>query len=231
MLKKIIEFTLIDSKLDGVAEMPSPAIKNLPEWYKNMFSYVGGKKSYDGGPVNLTLKKCIPVLDAIGSGYIIKTWTDVCFSGNEVTWSIDQIDSRAVEGHSLGQIEGYPLLSYYRKEPFKWCNPWHIKTPKGYSTLFLNPIGHHLPFKIIEGVVDTDIFPLTINFPFFLNNNFEGVIPYGTPMVQAIPFKRDSFKSKQGIFNKENYTKLTNFHNKTFINKYKKNWWIRKEFK
>lgn len=231
MLKKDIEFTLIDSNLESAAEFPTPAIKNLPDWYKNMPPYIGEKQSIDQGNANLTLKKCVPVLDALSSGYIIKTWTDINFSSNSVTWSVNNVDITAVEGHSIDQIPGYPISSSYKNNVYKWINPWHIKTPKGYSTLFVTPVGHHLPFKIIEGVVDTDTFPLTINFPFFLNKNFEGIIPYGTPMVQLIPFKRDYFQSKKGKYNNDDYQKNISLHNRTFVNKYKKNWWTRKEYK
>jgi hypothetical protein len=50
-------------------------------------------------------------------------------------------------------------------------------------------------------------------------------------MVQVIPFKRDEFKSKQGIFNKDKYQSLKNLHDKTFVNKYKINWRKERQFK
>jgi hypothetical protein len=232
MLEKIIEFTLVEKSLEAVAEKPSPSIKSLPKWYKDMPSFTDKEIEYKDGSVNETLKKCIPVLDSMSNGYIIKTWTDVAFNKEGATWSVvDAPGWTAVEGHDISQIPGYPVTSYYRKEVFKWINPWKIKTPKGYSTLFTTPVGHHLPFKLIDGVVDTDTFPLTINFPFFINSNFSGVIPYGTPMVQLIPFKRDSFKSKIGKFDPVEYRTSKNFHNRIFTNRYKINWWNRKEFK
>jgi hypothetical protein len=231
MLDRIIKFTLIDNRLQDLAEFPSPAIKNLPSWYKNMPSFTTENISYSGGAANETMKKCVPILDAMSNGYVIKTWTDVSFNGDSVTWSVDDLDYPAVEGHPKEQVPGYKIQSFYQNEIFKWINPWHIKTPKGYSCMFTTPVGHHLPFKLIEGVVDTDVFPLTINFPFLLSRGFEGVVPYGTPMVQVIPFKRDSFKSVNGKFNEEEYRKKTFFHKKTFMNRYKLNWWTRKEFK
>lgn len=231
MLEKTIEFTLIKPQLKNAAEFPSAAINNLPEWYKKMPSYDGDKRKNNADNFSPTMKKCIPVLDAISNGYIIKTWTDVNFGENSVTWSLREADMTAVEGHPQEQIPGYPIDSFYKKEVFKWMNPWKITTPKGYSCLFISPIGHHLPFKIIEGVVDTDTFPLTINFPFFLYKGFEGIIPHNTPMVQVIPFKRDSFISKDKDFNEKEYEKFLAKHNTTFLNKYKANWWNRKAFK
>lgn len=232
MLEKNIEFTLIDESLQYTAEFPSPAEKNLPQWYKKMPSFINNEKKYGpSGNPELTIKKCMPVFDAISFGYIIKTWTEVNFNENQVSWSVKDSSLIAIDGHSIEQIPGYPITSSYKREAYKWTNPWHIKTPKGYSCLFITPIGHHLPFKLIEGVVDTDTFPLTVNFPFFLNSNFQGTIPHNTPMVQVIPFKRDSFKSKESLFDKIKYEKLKNYHDKYFMNKYKLNWRSRKEFK
>jgi hypothetical protein len=45
-------------------------------------------------------------------------------------------------------------------------------------------------------VVDTDKHPIVINFPFVINKDFSGIIPAGTPIIQAIPFKRDTWDSK-----------------------------------
>jgi hypothetical protein len=231
MLGKKIEFTLIKPDLEDSAEFPSPAIKNLPDWYKSMSPYSGDKKENNVDNFNPTMKKCVPVIDAISNGYIIKTWTDVNFGENSVTWSLRESGLTAVEGHPLEQVPGYPIESFYKKDVFKWINPWQIKTPKGYSCMFVTPIGHHLPFKIIEGVVDTDRFPLTINFPFLIYKNFKGIIPHNTPMVQVIPFKRDSFNSKNTKFDENEYTRASHKHMRTFLNRYKINWWTRKDFK
>jgi hypothetical protein len=231
MLEKNIEFSLINPKLEYAAEFPTPAINNLPEWYKKMTAYTGDRRKNNVDNFMSTVKKCVPVLDAMSHGYIIKTWTDVNFGEDKVSWSMTEAGLSAVEGHPQEQIPGYPLESFYKKEVLKWMNPWKIETPKGYSCLFLNPIGHYLPFKIIEGIVDTDTFPLTINFPFFLNKSFEGIIPHGTPMVQVIPFKRETFKSKNKKNNEDLYEKNVLKHNRTFLNRYKINWWSRKEFK
>ncbi len=53
-------------------------------------------------------------------------------------------------------------------------------------------------FEIISGIVDTDTFTSYINFPIILNGDkypvLETIIERGTPYVQVIPFKRDSWK-------------------------------------
>jgi len=57
-------------------------------------------------------------------------------------------------------------------------NPFGVKTPKGYSCLFVDPMhGDAKPFKCLPAIVDTDEFTTPLNFPFFLDKNFSGIIP------------------------------------------------------
>lgn len=237
MKKKEIIFTNTVPPTDMLAPPPEPAINNLPTWYKKMDTYIGGKLRIKDGYPNQTVKKCIPVFDATTSGYLIKLWTDVNIArfndgSVNISGSATSVSLSVVEGHDINQAPTYPFPPGYEKEILKWINPWHIKTPKGYSVLFTQPMHREdLPFHIMPGIVDTDTFPLSVNFPFFIEEDFEGIIPYGTPIAQVIPFKRDSFSHKIGDFNPEEYKKLHNYHDGTFINRYKSKWWNRKEYK
>jgi hypothetical protein len=54
-------------------------------------------------------------------------------------------------------------------------------------------------FSVLPGIVDNDKYTSPVNFPFTLKDiHFEGLIPAGTPMVQIIPIKRDSWSMKLG---------------------------------
>lgn len=218
-----------------LSDPPYPAIESLPDWYKKMSPYIGGEKDFSGGGPNLTVKKCVPVLDSLSAGYIIPLWTDVAIyrqrEGITFTPSNTRAGIKAVEGHPKEQIPGYPVPHGYESSVHKWINPWRIKTKKGYSCMFINPTHRELPFRILEGVVDTDTFPLSINFPFFLEEGFEGVIPCGTPIAQVIPFKRETYKSDVVSLDSEKYFKLHNFHDNIFMNRYKLKWWSRKIYK
>jgi hypothetical protein len=60
----------------GVAEeyRPKPADRFVPDWYKNLESYLGGAKTPDGnGSTSATAKRCMPIFDAISGGYILTT--------------------------------------------------------------------------------------------------------------------------------------------------------------
>jgi len=216
---------------------PAPAIKNLPNWYLQMKEYVHDKKEPnpkhdDGKPNNpSTIKKCMPVFDAITAGYILFTPFDLYIKqvDNEpyYMWNAGEITF-----HPKPQFNYYPKLNEYIAAP-KFINNWIIETPKGYSCLIIPPM--HRPdtkINILPGVVDTDNYAYTIHFPFALENKkFEGLIPAGTPMAQVIPFKREKWKMQFG--NEENRKKAHKIDyqlNTKWFNSYKLQFWNKKEF-
>jgi hypothetical protein len=214
---------------------PEPASKNIPEWYKKTESYINSNniKILAGGAPNLTIKKCIPVFDAISAGYIIKTYTDIYVQRSPDGQSHYSWPSyNPISFHPIDQAPNHPNNN---DMPYpKWNSPWSIETPIGYSCLFISPM--HNPnniFTILPGIVDTDTYKNPVNFPFTLNNkDFEGIIPAGTPMVQVIPFKRDVFVSSIGDMKKVNEISMFQaIYNNKFVNNYKSKFWKRKEYK
>jgi hypothetical protein len=203
-LKKPLKVEFIaTSKLDSIRmNRPIPASKSLPEWYAKQEAFVGGKKVIqDSGVYNHTIKKCMPVFDVMSAGYIFQTIceynVDKDGGNTNIQWSMD--DFTAIESHSRGQWDALPIDEdlWCTDAAFKFINPWIMRTPKGYSTLFTMP--HHqydLPFYTFPAVVDTDKHPIAVNFPFLIKKDFEGIIPSGTPFIQAIPFKRDDWKAE-----------------------------------
>lgn len=213
-------------------EHPQPASKSVPDWYKNTESYVEGKRKPDGkGKTNATIKRCIPVFDAITIGYIIESPADVFVSIKDGVQWFEWSDFNLIAFHPIEQALEHP-----QKKPFsypKWNNPWAIATPKGYSTLFVQPFHRESVFTIFPGVVDTDQYISPVNFPFVINDPaFEGLIPKGTPIAQVIPFKRESWTMKLG--NKkdlEAQVKVVRKLQSKFFDKYKSMFWTKKEYK
>jgi hypothetical protein len=206
---------------------PKPATNFIPEWYKNLETRIPIEKK----PSSLaTVKKCIPVFDAITSGYIIVSPCDVYVS-IEDGQLVYKSPLNIVEFHPMKQAHNHPVVN---GNPFpKWINPWAIKTPKGYSTLFIAPMHNPNPwFEIMPGIVDTDTYTASVNFPFVLKDvTKEVLIPAGTPIAQLIPIKRSSWISEviKEIPNKEN--PVINYLNSQFFDRYKKMFWNRKEYK
>jgi hypothetical protein len=185
---------------------PVPASKELPEWYKNTNSYINDLKvpvpGREPNTTTATIKKCMPIFDVISSGYIIKSPADVYViqrkndDGSIHPW-FEWANFNLIEFHGNIQAELHPALNDLSVP--KWVNAWGIKTPKGYSVLFTQPMHRDLPFTILPGIVDTDTYNLPVSFPFTLNDiNFEGLIPAGTPIAQVIPFKREDWKMELG---------------------------------
>jgi hypothetical protein len=239
----------------GVPEeyFPKTADRFVPDWYKNLDSYVGGVKQPDGnGGTTGTAKKCMPIFDAISGGYILTTYVDVWVKQvpqiPEETVLDENTDMSAfptqphyewpsfspVAFHPLDQAPNYPGKGEHKLSYPKWINPWSIKTPPGYSTLIIQPMHRESVFTILPGIVDTDKYTAPINFPFVLNNadKFEGLIPAGTPMAQIIPFKRDSWNMELG--SAEDYKEqnlVTSKLRTKFFDSYKTQYRQTKEYK
>jgi len=207
MFSKKITFS---SPVSNYIEKPIPALQYIPDVYKKLSK----RDSINHGPNEGTVKACIPFLDALTTGYIIPFPIDVCFAIEESTQNENRIrkvnmqTSKNIpkEFYNYFFLHSHPntqipdsLKHNHRtiNTTLKLGNPWHIKTPPGYSCMFTNPFNRNLPFKIIDGIVDTDNYPLHINFPFFWTNDpsiKETYIAKGSPMALVIPFKRENWQ-------------------------------------
>ena len=201
MFKKketVIKFIPESNLVTDIFDPPEPASKFIPEWYKKQNKYTSLEKSFDQqtGVINHTIKGCMPVFDIMTAGYIITLPADVLFSKDNSTvntlWSTNS--STIIQSHPVIQYDQYRIPDEYEQVGLKFINPWIIQTPPGYSCLFIQPaMRDDLPFYVLPAIVDTDKHPVAINFPFFLRKDFEGMLTMGTPIMQIIPFKRDSW--------------------------------------
>jgi hypothetical protein len=217
-LPKKVKFQSVHPIFD--VPKPTPAAKHVPDWYRKM---QGVENKY------MTVKKCVPFLDAMTSGYIISLPIDVYFDGAGFA---ELTKVPVVSMHHKEQTSDVPTPVGYSEQPYKWENFFTMTTPKGYSTIFLHPTNRHdLPFHSISGVVDTDAHPVPVNFPFFIKEGFIGTIPAGTPIIQAIPFKRETWVSEvDDTSPPKQHPDIYKMHNPPF-GFYKKHWWSRKTYK
>ena len=229
-MKKNITFTNV---YDFDFFPPKPSIKEVPDWYKDTPQYIGEqiKKIKEAGDTPHTIKKCIPVFDAMTSGYILYTQVDVQITQENNLPFYIWADQNALAFHPIHQAPLHPSsngLAYP-----KWNNPYAISTPPGYSVLFTQPLHRESVFTIFPGIVDTDKYKSPVNFPFVLNDaKWEGIIPAGTPMAQVIPFKRDSWEYKIGSEKERmEQEKITRKLKTLFFNSYKRQFWSSKYYK
>lgn len=218
----------------GVADeyAPVPATRVVPGWYKRTPEYVGGDRIVRDGGTPHTVKKCVPVFDAMTAGYIITTYVDVQVTQRDgmpwYEWPLFD----AISFHPIVQAPDHPARN---EAPYpKWTNPWAISTPPGTSCLFLPPM--HNPngmFTILPGVVDTDTYRTPVNFPFVLDDvKWEGLIPAGTPLAQVIPFRRDEWQMRLGNDgNRADSDRVTTRLRSVWFNSYKRYFWTRKQYR
>lgn len=89
-------------------------------------------------------------------------------------------------------------------------------------------------FSIIPGIVDTDTFKQEINFPIVFNGDkypvLDTIIKKGTPYVQIIPFKRESWSMKIKSVSTNVLKKYKMFYELNIIHKYKNKFWSKKKW-
>ena len=235
-----ITFIATDKYAYELCDRPFPASQSLPDWHREMTPYQVSRDNPDGkkfilenGQSNATFKKCVPMLDALTSGYIIPLWSDVqvrqSSTGPQINWRTNSsvFNQHQKDSQYIENPPGYTNLV------FKFMNKWIPKTPNGYSVLVIPPIGYkNLPFRAIEAVVDSDKATLELLFPMWIKEGFEGIIKKGTPLVQVIPFKRTDWKADFDYHEDGKHMLLLdkNF-NTTLINHYIKNFWSKKSYK
>jgi len=184
---------------------PYPAAKAIPEWLKRIPVEVATPSN----PKQPTVKQCMPFLDAMTSGYIIPMTADVHFSmeagGLQVKTALI---SPQFKFHGPEQVQGAPFEGGLL---LKFPNPWIVRTPPGYSTLFISPINQvSIPFSFFSGVVDTDTYQWPVAFPALCHMapKTSFVLARGAPLMQAIPFKRENWISRQGTVDLEDAAKF-----------------------
>jgi hypothetical protein len=217
-------------------EQPQPASHFIPDWYKNTVSYLSDEKKPTGqGKTGSTIKKCMPVFDAMTAGYIITLPADVWVSIRETNGEKEQYfewsNFGLIEFHSIEQAPLHPSAKPYAYP--KFINPWAVKTPRGYSSLFVQPFHREAVFTIMPGVVDTDKYTAPVNFPMVINDpNFEGLIPVGTPIAQIIPFKRERWVKTIGKQKDVTFVNILKQKLQTkFFDSYKSFFWTKKEYR
>lgn len=183
--------------LEPILPRPVEAGRALPDWLRDMPSEVAAPSL--GGEAVRTLKHCPPLIDALSLGVLMPLAADLVFAGGEVSWDWDPpvmqdaLISRAPVGlHVPEQAQGAPFR-VAQGAILKFMNFWTLQAPEGWSLLFTHPLNREdLPFRTLSGVVDCDLFrDGYVHFPaLWLEPEFTGTLPAGTPVAQVIALPR-----------------------------------------
>jgi hypothetical protein len=189
--KPMIEF-LCSPEDQGVLAPPVPAKEAMPDWFKRLPAV--DKAQLNPSNNALTVKRCMPFIDALTTGWILPLAATVRLEirdeGRTVNagWDFDRV---MVSNHNSHQVAGNPREP---RPPSKFHNYWTIRTPPGWSCLFVPALNRpHPVVEIVAGIVDTDSYVSLIHFPFFaIAADGTYTLEKGAPLVQVIPFQRAS---------------------------------------
>jgi len=148
-----------------------------------------------------TVKQCPPFVDAMSHGFVIPLPCDIHVRDGALSWDwdhpplvVDAHPTSPVSFHDPAQAAGTPLF-----KPdvvfVKFNSFWTIELEPGYSLFATHPVNRaDLPFRLLTGLVDCDRFrDVGVLFPaVWMNPEFEGIVPRGTPVAQCFPVAREA---------------------------------------
>lgn len=201
-----IEVIPMKKKYEVLLDLYPPKIANkfLPEWYKKqkLVSMEDNAHNYWKGGDLRGAKACPAIQDLVTAGIIIPLWSNLHFTtednGNQI-WefpaasAVDESIDVHISKHPPKQIEDLELEKTNVGEILKLTLPYWFKVPEGYNLMYVDPFYHfRKDIRCLSGIVEADKWG-TISVPFeILKPNF--TIKAGTPLLQAIPIKREEDK-------------------------------------
>jgi len=233
---KLIHFICSESMEIG---KPDLIKKFIPEWYKKAETHFSSEEdlAIEEGTQKTSagLKTCVPFLDAMISGYALVVPFDIYVGKTkdgdlDMKWNAPQGWENFVEERPKESGSTMPRPAGHAPNHMVWSGRWGIKVPRGYSVLVTHPLNRQdLPFTTSSAIMDSDKFFGNGNIPFFIKEDFVGVIEKGTPFAQIIPIKRKRWKMIHNSALKDAIQK----HGHDVRKKegtYKKKYWTRKEY-
>lgn len=196
MKKNILKHAALDEAYPKVV----PTKNTIPNWFKDTTRFGNNENKTFELPAKHTFKMCSAFSDSFISGYVIPLSVDLAVKqtndGPVISWNDG--NNIFVELRDKAINSSLPIPNGYSDLHLAWRIKHMIKIPKGYSALLTHPLNRYdLPFLTLSGIVDGEFVVPDGNVPVFFSNEFEGVIEAGTPILQIILFKTDSWKLEE----------------------------------
>lgn len=150
--------------------------------------------------------RCPGMMEYSQMGFLICAHTDIHIKADDVGVSITLGHLPVMSQEEASQLNPAkfdyemvrgmaPISDAVVKEAWKVPLPWSIQADDGYSLYILPALMHSEFFDklwVYPGIVDYDNYH-TCNFVFSPLKECEITIPAGTPLMHALPFKREAF--------------------------------------
>lgn len=232
MIKRVKKPTLKHAPFSEEFLDVVPAKLSIPKWYTETKPPERKLSRIKTAPNQPNFRLCYPFLDTLTTGYVSLLPVDIAFEKTDtfpnITWPKES-EFYPVNLRKGDADKTIPVPEGHNPQHFAWTSPNAIKLPEGYSALITHPLNRYdLPFTTLSGIIDGNYAMHQGSIPVFFKENFEGVIPRGTPIFQIIPFKSENWTSTLD----PNLVKEANINKKvsesTIIGWYKNNHWKRK---
>lgn len=220
-----------ESAISLYPEIITPARKNVPEWYKKIPQWKDNEVFEINEGFKGSVKQCMPFLESLTVGYMITLPNDIYVKNHDghpyLTWKQMEYPPswRKEASSSLVPPGHYPL-------EYTWQTAVANTVPLGYSMLITHPLNRFdLPFTTLTGIVDGGfIMSPTGSIPFYIKENFEGIIHKGTPIIQIIPFYQQNWSLENISGLVQEGKKHHDLGQSVISGWYKKTFWTKKNF-
>jgi hypothetical protein len=203
---KKIKFYPFNDNASRDIDSPLPASRYIPEWYRKQPGSINDDASIVSGTLTSTVKRCMPIFDAMTIGYMFVAPCDIFIDATDPEKLVKSVPAAIKMGyssdtfatHAPEQYSHFPIdSSIYHKELLRINTFWSAGTERGTSSIIMQPIHQDVSsLMAITGLVDTDKMITDGHFSFLVKKGFKGVIKQGTPLAQIIPFERSVWQSE-----------------------------------
>ena len=202
--KPFIHFLCSVSGIEQI-EPIRPAIKVIPQWFKDLKTFTDTMEEEDVG----TVKACPSFISYFKTLYTLTLWCDLKIEVDDNYYKWRTPDPRfTFEAHHQSQMKDH--LPEHAQDNMKIivksnC-PWKCKTSKGYMLMQLPCYYHYNPiFEAPHGFLETSIYhELNPHLIFKQSGNF--VIRRGTPICHYALVKQEEIDFK--VYSKKEYFKI-----------------------
>ena len=232
MTRALIEFHAADP---AIVPAPYPASRGVPQWLKDMpmerpLEVPASANTPARTEQVPTVKQCPPFIEAMACGYLMPLPGDVTFTRDAAGGLRFTAQGKIIDAQHHLQVRGSPMQGAL---VVKFINPWVIKTPPGYSTLFVPPLNQFaVPFQTLSGLVETDTYYRQVHFPTvcLMRPGTSITLKRGTPIAQAIPIKREDWQSQAQPWDKDARQKIELEMEANRHDFYKDRFWKKKSY-
>lgn len=184
-----IDFWTVVPGLSKIPEItPKRLSKMKPEWWSSMPAINDSKKD---------VRHCPSFMDVFSNLYVVPMWTDLKIKILDGHIRYEVPNNRfVVQLHHDYQFKDTisNVSDKNIKGIIKLINPWHIKTPQGFSIFQLpNMYEVNDDYHVVGGIIDTDNYHINNVQLYIKSNKEEFIIKRGTPLYYIFPFKRNRF--------------------------------------